>query len=166
MANEFNLSSEQIPARAKQIRRKIIRTNVHAGQGHTAADLSEADILAALYLRILDTGKDLTVFAVGSTVFEAAYAADELASAGISVEVVNISSVRPLDRQQIIESASKTSKVITVEEHSVHGGIGSIVSEVIAEEGLAAKVTRLGITEGQFAKAGPRKEIRAFYKID
>lgn len=115
---------------------------------------------------VLRKGKDLTIFAMGSTVFEAAYAADELASAGMSVEVVNISSIRPLDRQQIIDSVSKTKKVITVEEHSIHGGIGSIVSEIVAEEGLAVKVTRLGITEGQFAKAGPRKDIRAFYKID
>ena len=58
MANEFNLSPAEIAAKAKQIRRKIIRTNVHAGQGHTGADLSEADILATLYFRILDTGRD------------------------------------------------------------------------------------------------------------
>lgn len=115
---------------------------------------------------VLKTGTDLTIFAMGSTVFEAFYAAEELATAGISAEVVSVSSIRPLDRQQIIDSASKTKNVITVEEHSVHGGIGSIVSEIIAEEGLGVKVTRLGISEGQFAKAGPRKEIRAYYRID
>lgn len=115
---------------------------------------------------VLRKGKDLTIFAMGSTVFEAFYAAEELAADGISAEVVNISSIRPLDRQQIIDSALKTKKVVTVEEHSVHGGIGSIVSEIVAEEGLPAKVIRLGITEGQFAKAGPRKDIRAYYKVD
>jgi transketolase len=115
---------------------------------------------------VLRSGKDLTIFAMGSTVFEAFYAAEELAAGGISAEVVNISSIRPLDRKQIVESASRAKKIITVEEHSVHGGIGSIVSEIVAEEGLAVKVTRLGITEGLFAKAGPRKDIRAYYKID
>jgi transketolase len=58
MANEFNLSPAQIAKKAREIRKKIIRTNVHAGQGHTGADLSEADILASLYFRILDVSKD------------------------------------------------------------------------------------------------------------
>ena len=58
MSNESNLSPEQIAAKAREIRRKVIRTNVHAGQGHTGADLSEADILASLYFRILNIGKD------------------------------------------------------------------------------------------------------------
>jgi transketolase len=115
---------------------------------------------------VLKKGKNLTIFAMGSVVFEAFNAAEQLTADGISVELVNISSIRPLDRKQIIESAAKTKKVITVEEHSVHGGIGSIVSEIVAQEGLAATVVRLGITEGQFAKAGPRKEIRAHYQID
>jgi transketolase len=115
---------------------------------------------------VLRTGKDVTIFAVGSVVYEAFYAAMELAKENISAEVVNISSIPPLDRKQIVASAAKTKKVITVEEHSVHGGLGSIVSEIVAEEGLAAKVLRLGITEGEFSKAGPRKEIRAYYRID
>jgi transketolase len=58
MGNPFNLSPADIAARAKEIRRKVIRTNVHAGQGHTGADLSEADILATLYFRILNVSKD------------------------------------------------------------------------------------------------------------
>jgi transketolase len=58
MVNEFRLSPEQIADKARQIRRKVIRTNVHAGQGHTGADLSEADILATLYFRILNIRRD------------------------------------------------------------------------------------------------------------
>jgi transketolase len=115
---------------------------------------------------VLRKGTDLTILAMGSVVCEAFYAAEQLTAGGVSVELVNVSSVRPLDRHQIVESVRKTGKVITVEEHSLHGGIGSIVSEIVAEEALAAKVVRLGITEGQFSKAGPRKDIRAFYKID
>ena len=71
-----------------------------------------------------------------------------------------------MDSKAIIDSIKKTKKVITVEEHSLHGGLGSLISEIIAEESLGAKLIRLGITQGQFSKAGPRGEIRAFYKID
>jgi transketolase len=53
-----------------------------------------------------------------------------------------------------------------VEEHSLHGGLGSLVAEIMAENNIRADFVRLGISQGQFAKAGPRKEIRAYYKID
>lgn len=115
---------------------------------------------------VLRHGDDVTIFAMGSVAYEAVAAAELLVKNCVSAEVVSVSSIRPLDRKQIAASAAKTKKVITVEEHSVHGGLGSIVSEVIAEEGLGARVIRLGIPEGQFSKAGPRKEIREFYRID
>jgi energy-coupling factor transporter ATP-binding protein EcfA2 len=115
---------------------------------------------------VLQEGDDVTIVAVGSTVYEAAAAAQELQAASIGAEVLNISSVRPLEKARIIESLRKTGKVMTVEEHSLHGGIGSLVAEIIAEEQLDVQFKRLGITEGQFSKAGPRKEIRAYYHID
>jgi transketolase len=71
-----------------------------------------------------------------------------------------------VDKKAISDSIQKTKKVITVEEHSLHGGLGSLICEIIAEQGLDAKLVRLGITQGHFAKAGPRGQIRAFYKID
>lgn len=115
---------------------------------------------------VLQEGSDVTIVAVGSTVYEAAAAAQELQAASIGAEVLNISSVRPLEKARIIESLRKTGKVVTVEEHSLHGGIGSLVAEIIADERLDVQCTRLGITEGQFSKAGPRAEIRAYYNID
>ena len=80
--------------------------------------------------------------------------------------MINVPSIRPLQRDQIIESIQKTGSVITVEEHSLHGGLGSIISEIVSENGLNARVKRLGITEGNFSKSGPRADIRSFYKID
>ena len=115
---------------------------------------------------VLREGSDISIFALGSVVHEAYEAARVLEGMSIDAEVVNVSSIRPVDRDKIIESVLKTRKIITVEEHTVNGGLGSLVCEIIAEEGLDAEVVRLGITEGQFAKAGPRDQIRAYYKID
>jgi transketolase len=99
-------------------------------------------------------------------VYEAFFAALELEKMGISAEVLNVSSIRPLHRREIAESISKTRTVVTAEEHSLHGGLGSLISEVIAEQQLPARIVRLGISRGQFSKAGPRAEIRAYYGID
>ena len=115
---------------------------------------------------VLKTGSDVTIAAVGSTVYEAVAAAEKLQALSIDAEVLNISSIRPLDRQGIISSLRKTKNLITVEEHSLHGGLGSICSEIIADEGLGVKCVRLGIPEGQFSKAGPRNELRGYYNID
>ena len=115
---------------------------------------------------VLRQGNDVTIVAMGSVVHEAVAAAQELEASSIGAEVLNISSIRPLDAQPIIDSLQKTNAVITVEEHSLHGGIGSLVSELIADKQFGVKCTRLGITEGQFSKAGPREEIRAYYNID
>jgi len=115
---------------------------------------------------VLREGGDATVFAVGSVVFEAAAAAEVLAADGISVYLVNVPSIRPLDRDAVAAAAARTGRVVTVEEHSLHGGIGSLVCEIAAERGMGIRVSRLGIPEGSFAKAGPRAELRRFYGID
>ena len=87
-------------------------------------------------------------------------------SRGIDAEVVNLSSIRPLDRAGIVASLRKTGLALTVEEHSLHGGVGSLVSEIVAEEGLFCRVKRLGFPEGKFAIPGPRDEMRAHINID
>ena len=115
---------------------------------------------------VLREGKDLTIAAVGSVVHEAVAAAQELETLSIKAEVLNLSSIRPLDPQNIIDSLRKTKNVITVEEHSLHGGVGSLIAEIIAEEKLNVNLKRLGIPEGQFSKAGPRADIRAYYQFD
>jgi transketolase len=111
-------------------------------------------------------GSDITVCAMGSVTGEAWEAARELVVRGISVELLNIASLRPFPREEVIRSLQKTGKVITVEEHSVCGGLGSFVAEAIAEEGIACRLRRLGIEEGHFAKCGPRPDVRAYHHID
>jgi len=115
---------------------------------------------------VLMKGNDITIFALGSVVHEAYDASLELRNINIHVELINVSSIRPMQKDQIINSIKKTRKVITVEEHSLHGGLGSIISEIIADNNLHAKIKRLGISEGTFSKAGPRADIRSYYHID
>lgn len=115
---------------------------------------------------ILKTGEDLSIITMGSTAHAACLAAEELRNNAIFADVINIASVRPLDHETIAASIRKTGRVVTAEEHSLHGGLGSLVSEIIAQQNLQAKLIRLGIPQGQFSKAGPRNEVRAYYKID
>jgi transketolase len=115
---------------------------------------------------ILMKGADITIIAMGSTACEAFDAAEALKAESIDAEVMNISSIRPLDKDAIAHSIRKTGRVISVEEHSLHGGLGSLISEIIAQDGLDAEFIMLGIPQGTFSKAGPRNEIRAYYKID
>ncbi len=85
---------------------------------------------------------------------------------GVQATVVNVSSVRPTDAAEICRLARATGRAVTVEEHSVNGGLGSLVAESLVEGRCAVPFMRLGIPDGQFAKAGPRAEIRRYYGID
>jgi transketolase len=77
-----------------------------------------------------------------------------------------VPSLRPLNVDALVDSLTRTGKAITVEEHSVHGGLGSFVSEQITDRGLAARLIRLGVPEGEFAPASPRPAIRKRYSLD
>nr|WP_321454961.1 transketolase C-terminal domain-containing protein [uncultured Cohaesibacter sp.] len=115
---------------------------------------------------VLRAGDDCLVVALGSVVHEAIDAANNLAQSGTSVGVVSLSSIRPLDRQALAGILKDYKQIVTVEEHSVHGALGSLVAEMIAEGQLGMKLTRLGLPEGEFSKTGPRGDIRRYYKID
>jgi transketolase len=115
---------------------------------------------------VLYHGNDITIFAMGSTAHEAVAARKLLEKEEISAEIINLPSIRPLERKKIVESLAKTGLAITVEEHSQHGGIGSLVSEIIAEEGIQCRLKRLGFPEGHFAISGPRNEMREHIGIN
>ena len=82
----------------------------------------------------LRSGEDLSIFATGLLVFEALVAAEELAEKGIEASVIDIHTIKPIDRDLIRKEAEKTGAIVTCEEHSIYGGLGSIVSEVAARE--------------------------------
>jgi len=115
---------------------------------------------------VLCQGGDLTIVALGSVVHEAVEAAGLLAQQGIKAQVLNLSSIRPLDRAALLEALSGNGGVVTVEEHNINGGVGSLVAEVMAEAALGLPLIRLGINDGEYAAAGDRPATRALHGID
>lgn len=113
---------------------------------------------------VLKEGKDVTIFATGLCVSSALEAAKKLTADGIDAEVVNIHTIKPIDRDLVIASATKTGKVVTAEEHSVIGGLGSAVAEVLSEE-APTQLLRIGVND-VFGESGPAKELVAKYGLD
>mgnify|MGYP001427165009 FL=1 len=113
---------------------------------------------------VLKEGTDLTLIATGLEVAESLAAAEKLEADGISVEVINMHTIKPLDADLVVRSAAKTGKVVTVEEHSIIGGLGSAVAEVIAEK-QPAKLLRIGV-EDRFGESGPALKLLEKYELD
>lgn len=115
------------------------------------------------FANVLREGSDISIMACGVEVAQALAAADVLAAEGISAEVVDVMSVKPLDEETIIASAAKTGRVLTVEEHSIYSGMGSAVAELLGEK-HPVPVTRLGLTT--FGQSGDAAELLAYYGLD
>jgi len=114
---------------------------------------------------LMREGKDITIIACGVAVLPACEVSEELASAGISVRVVNMHTIKPIDREAVIAAAKETKGIITAEEHNIIGGLGSAVAEVLAEEGLATKFKRLGIPD-VYSVIGYPEDLYNRYGID
>ena len=112
----------------------------------------------------LKEGTDVSIFATGLEVSEALEAAEMLEKDGISAEVINIHTIKPLDEELVIASATKTGKVVTVEEHSILGGLGSAVAEVLCEK-APTKMLRIGVND-KFGESGPAVELIHKYELD
>ena len=112
---------------------------------------------------ILKKGSDLTLISTSSMVNKTLEAAEILAGNGIDAEVINMYSLKPVDHDTILNSAEKTKKVITVEEHTIIGGLGGIVSEVLAQNCIA-KLAMIGI-EDQFAVVGDYNQLLDYYGL-
>lgn len=111
------------------------------------------------------SGSDAVIFSMGTVLEEAWNAAESLEKRGISAAVCNVPSIRPLNGDDVLTRAANARAVVTVEEHSIHGGMGSLVSSIMMDAGLMRPFTRIGFPEGIFVKAGPRDETRAYYGI-
>ena len=112
----------------------------------------------------LKEGKDVTIIATGLEVNESLEAAKLLEADGISAEVINIHTIKPLDKELVVASAKKTGKVATVEEHSVIGGLGGAVAEALSEE-APTKMLRIGMMD-KFGQSGPAKALIEYYGLD
>ena len=113
---------------------------------------------------VLKEGKDVSVFATGLCVNEAREAEKLLAADGIDAEIINIHTIKPLDEKLVLASAAKTGKVVTIEEHSVIGGLGSAVCDVLSEK-QPTKVMKIGIND-VFGESGPALELIQKYGLD
>ena len=105
----------------------------------------------------------MTVVASGGTVFNALEAARRLDADGVSAEVINAASIKPLDEDLLVRSAAKTRHVVTVEDHSIHGGLGGAVAETLAEV-LPTALKRLGVVG--FGVSGDPKGLYAKLGLD
>ena len=114
--------------------------------------------------KVVREGTDVTIVACGAEVAEACAAADVLAAEGISAEVIDAFSIKPLDADTILGSAAKTGGVVTAEEHSIIGGLGSAVAELLAEE-MPTRVVRVGIRD-VFGTSGEPSELFAEFGVD
>ena len=113
---------------------------------------------------VLREGSDVTIVATGIMVASALEAAEKMAAEGISAEVINIHTIKPLDREVIVKSAQKTGKVVTAEEHSVIGGLGGAVCEALCEE-YPVPVCRIGIND-VFGESGSAGALLVKYGLD
>ena len=109
-------------------------------------------------------GTDATVFATGVEVAEALKAKEKLEKENINIRVVDVHTIKPIDREMIIKCARETKKLITIEDHSVIGGLGTAVCEVLSEE-YPTKVVRMGMQD-RFGKSGKAEQLLKYFKID
>lgn len=113
---------------------------------------------------ILREGKDVTLISYGDILSEAIQAVDILLKNNIDVELINIPVIKPLDIDTIIKSASKTKLVVTVENHSIIGGLGSAVAECLSEK-LPTKLVRIGVND-EFGQSGTPSQLLKYYGLD
>lgn len=114
---------------------------------------------------VLREGKDLTIIATGLPVYNCLEAAERLAAEdGIDAQVINIHTIKPIDEDLIVRAAKTTGKIVTVEEHSVIGGLGSAVCDVLSEK-APTKVMKIGIND-TFGESGPALELLKKYGLD
>ena len=108
-------------------------------------------------------GTDVTVFATGVVVSEAIKAKEELEKQGINIRVVDIHTIKPIDKEMIIKCAKETKKLISIEDHSVIGGLGTAIADVLAEE-YPCKLVKMGV-EDEFGRSGKATELLEYYNL-
>lgn len=111
----------------------------------------------------IGNGTDGTVFATGVTVEQALIAQKELKEKGIQIRVVDIHTIKPLDKEIIIKCAKETKKLVSIEDHNIMGGLGSAISEVLTEE-YPARLERMGISD-TFGKSGKAEKLMEYFGI-
>ncbi len=109
-------------------------------------------------------GTDVTVFATGVCVAEAIKAKEELEEKGIHIRVVDVHTIKPIDKEMIIKCAKETKRLISIEDHSIIGGLGSIIADVLCEN-YPATLTKMGVKD-RFGESGKAQELMTKFEID
>lgn len=109
-------------------------------------------------------GTDATIFATGVEVAETLKAKEELEKENINIRVVDVHTIKPIDREMIVKCAKETKKIITIEDHSIIGGLGTAICEVLSEE-YPTKVIRMGMND-KFGKSGKAEQLLRYFKLD
>ncbi len=112
----------------------------------------------------LVSGTDVTVIATGLLVNEALIAAEQLKAEGVAVRVINMATIKPIDKEIILKAAAETGAIVTAEEHNIIGGLGSAVAEVLCESGKPVPMLRVGV-EDRFGRSGPALELLELYGL-
>jgi transketolase len=110
-------------------------------------------------------GNDLTIIATGGVVYIAMAVAEELKNNGINARVINIHTIKPIDEEIILKALRETKGIFSIEDHSIYGGLGSAVAEVVAESGIAKPMKRWGIRD-VFGESGDPKDLYRKHKLD
>ena len=113
--------------------------------------------------KVIKRGKDLTIIACGNMVFEALSAARGLKKENIDVRVINMHTPKPMDKKAVIKAARETGAIVTCEEHTVYGGLGSAVAEIVSQN-CPVPLKMIGI-DNQFGQSGSNEELMNFYKL-
>ena len=160
-----------VPADCKECQEAIKYAALHEGPTYIRIPRSNVpDIFDENYsfnihkAVVVEEGTDVSVFTNGETLAEVLLAAEELKKDNISLEVINVPVVKPLDFQTVIECVKKTKFAITVENHSIIGGLGSAICETLADK-LPSKVYRFGIND-EFGQSGKAEELIEYYGLD
>ncbi len=147
----------------------------HPGVGYLRIDKSHCEATKNLYVNNFEVGgsmrlregNDISLFATGGIVEEAMIAAEELEKMGISARVVSFYSIKPIDKKEIFLAAKETKGIITIEEHSVIGGLGGAVAEACLESSSRPKVfKRIGLEDIYSSVVGSQKYLREKYKMN
>ncbi|HBR86791.1 MAG TPA: transketolase [Candidatus Marinimicrobia bacterium] len=116
--------------------------------------------------RILRPGHDCTIITAGGILEEVLQAADTLTAEGIHARIMSMHTIKPIDQEAIINAVTETGTLITVEEHTIHGGLGSAVAEVLFDHGKTGNLLRIGLDMGFSSIVGSQKYLRQQYKLD
>lgn len=159
------------PATPLQVQQCVEQAYVHRGPVYIRIEMNnekeffEKESFNVLENQLIRAKGDITIFSTGSILKEVMEAAIRLEEDGINVNVVNVSSIKPFDRSNLVKMAQISRMIVTVEEHNIMGGLGGIISEILIEEGIVVKLLKIGLEDMFAAGFGTLKQIRKENKL-